>query len=70
MNRIQSIILMTAGSLLEFAGVLTLVTNEGTLVPKIDLGFSVPAVLPVEVQGFGLFLAGAGVTLLAVSNLR
>lgn len=59
--------LLPAGSLFEFLGVLTLITNEGMLIPRIDLGFTVPAVLPVEVQGIGLMVLGGLITAYAVT---
>lgn len=59
--------LLPAGSLFEFLGVLTLITNEGMLIPRIDLGFTVSAVLPVEVQGIGLMVLGGLITAYAVT---
>jgi hypothetical protein len=70
MDSTQAKLLLPAGTILEFLGVLTLITNDGMLIPKVDLGFSVPAVLPVEVQGMGLLIAGALTTFYAVMNLR
>jgi hypothetical protein len=40
------------------------------LIPEVDLGISVPAVLPVEVQGMGLFIAGGLTIAYAVMNMR
>jgi hypothetical protein len=70
MDSTQAKLLLPAGTILEFLGVLTLITNDGMLIPKVDLGFSVPAVLPVEVQGMGLLIAGALTTFYAVMNLK
>jgi hypothetical protein len=63
-------LLLPVGTVLEFLGVLTLITNEGILIPKVDLGFGIPAVLPVEVQGMGLLIAGGLTTAYAVMNMR
>ncbi len=70
MDSTQAKLLLPVGGLLEFLGVLTLITNDGMLIPKVDLGFSIPAVLPVEVQGLGLLVAGGLTTAYAVMNLR
>jgi hypothetical protein len=70
MDSTQAKLLLPAGTILEFLGVLTLITNDGMLIPKVDLGFSVPAFLPVEVQGMGLLIAGALTTFYAVMNLK
>jgi len=70
MERNQAILLLPFGALLEFTGILTLITNDGMLIPRVDLGFSIPAVLPVEVQGIGLMMAGGLTTLYAVKNMQ
>ncbi len=70
MDSNQAKFLLPAGGLLEFLGVLTLITNDGMLIPKVDLGISVPAVLPVEIQGMGLLIAGALTTFYAVMNMK
>lgn len=70
MDSNQAKLLLPAGGLLEFLGVLTLITNEGMLIPKVDLGFTIPAVLPVEIQGMGFLIAGALTTGYAVMNMR
>jgi len=70
MDSNQAKLLLPAGGLLEFLGVLTLITNDGMLIPEVDLGISVPAVLPVEVQGMGLFIAGGLTIAYAVMNMR
>ena len=62
--------LLPVGSLFEFLGILTLLTNEGMLVPKVDFGFSVPALISADIQGMGLLLAGAGITGYAIMNMR
>lgn len=59
-NKIMA--LLPVASLLELAGVLTLITNDGMLIPKTDIGFTVPAVLPVEAQGLGLMAVGGAIT--------
>jgi hypothetical protein len=70
MDSSQAKLLLPAASLLEFLGVLTLITNDGMLIPKVDLGFSVPAVLPVEIQGIGLLIAGGLTMAFAIMNLN
>lgn len=69
MDSNQAKLLLPAGSLLEFLGILTLITNDGMLIPKVDLGFSIPTVLPVEIQGMGLLIAGAATTVYAIKSL-
>ncbi len=69
MDSNQAKFLLPAGGLLEFLGVLTLITNDGMLIPKVDLGFSIPAVLPVEIQGIGLLISGGAVTAFAIMNM-
>lgn len=70
MDPTQAKLLLPAASFLEFLGVLTLITNEGMLIPKVDLGFSVPALLPVEIQGMGLLIAGGLTTVYALKNIQ
>ncbi len=70
MDSTQAKLLLPIGTILEFLGVLTLVTNDGMLIPEVDLGFSIPAVLPVEVQGMGLLIAGGLTTFYAVMNMK
>lgn len=66
----KPVMLLPAGSLLEFLGVLTLITNEGMLIPKIDIGFTVPAILPVEIQGIGLMIIGGLITAYSVTQMN
>ena len=70
MDSTQAKLLLPVGTVLEFLGVLTLITNDGMLIPEVDLGFSIPAVLPVEVQGMGLLIAGGLTTFYAVMNMK
>lgn len=70
MDSTQAKLLLPVGTVLEFLGVLTLITNEGMLIPEVDLGFSIPALLPVEVQGMGLLIAGGLTSAYAVMNLK
>lgn len=70
MDSTQAKLLLPVGTVLEFLGILTLITNDGMLIPKVDLGLSVPAVLPVEIQGMGLLIAGGLTTAYAVMNMR
>ncbi len=68
MDSDQAKLLLPAGGILEFLGVLTLITNEG-MIPKVDLGFSIPAVLPSDIQGLGLLIAGGALTAFAIINM-
>jgi hypothetical protein len=56
-------------SALEFLGVLTLLTHDTALLPKVDIGFTVPAVLPAQIQGVLLFLTGFGLTMYAIFQM-
>jgi hypothetical protein len=66
----QTKMLLPIGSLVEFLGVLTLITNDGILIPKVDIGFNMPALLPVEIQGVVLLIAGALITMYAITNFN
>lgn len=66
----QAKFLLPAGGLLEFLGVLTLITNEGMLIPKLDIGFSVPAVLPPDIQGITLLIAGGLTTAYTITKIN
>ena len=70
MDSTQAKLLLPAASLLEFLGILTLITNDGMFIPKVDLGFSIPAILPVEIQGIGLLIAGGLTTVYAIKNMQ
>ena len=71
MDSNQAKLLLPATSVLEVIGVLTLITNEGAIVPKVaDIGFTVPTLLPSDIQGFLLFIAGSSTTLYAVLNMK
>jgi len=70
MDSNQAKLLLPAGGFLEFLGVLTLITNDGMLIPEVNLGITVPAVLPVEIQGMGLLIAGGLTIAYAVMNMR
>jgi len=70
MDSTQTKLLLPAASLLEFLGVLTLITNDGMFIPKVDLGFSIPAILPVEIQGIGLLIVGGLTTVYAIKNIQ
>lgn len=70
MERRQALALLPIGTIMEFLGIATLITNEGMLIPKIDLGFSVPAILPADIQGMALLIAGGLTTLYAVTKLK
>lgn len=70
MHFTQSNLLFPAASVLEIIGISTLITNDGMLISDANIGFSVPAILPVEVQGIGLLIAGAALTGYAVLNMN
>jgi len=70
MDSTQTKLLLPSASLLEFLGVLTLITNDGMFIPKVDLGFSIPAILPVEIQGIGLLIVGGLTTVYAIKNIQ
>lgn len=60
--------LLPAGSVLELAGILTLLTNE-SLIGPVDVGIQVPAVLPANIQGFGLLAAGFALIMYAIYQM-
>lgn len=70
MDSTQAKMLLPVGSILEFLGVLTLITSEGMLIPKVSLGFSIPAILPADIQGMALLIIGGLTTFYAVKNLQ
>ena len=70
MNKVNGVALLPVASLIELLGVLTLLTNEGSLVPKVDLGFSIPAVLPADIQGIALLVIGGGLTFYSVQQMQ
>jgi hypothetical protein len=70
MHKKQAKLLLPVASILEFLGVLTLITNEGMLIPKVDIGFSVPAVLPADIQGVALLVIGGLATAYAIINMK
>lgn len=70
MERRQALAFLPIATIMEFLGIATLITNEGMLIPKIDLGFSVPAILPADIQGMALLIAGGLTTLYAVTKLK
>lgn len=70
MDSTQAKMLLPAGGLLEFLGVLTLITNKGMLVPKVDLGFQIPAILPADIQGMALLIIGGLTTFYALKNMQ
>lgn len=69
MDSTQAKLLFPAGAVLEFLGALTLVTDDGALISGVDLGFSIPAILPVEVQGIGLLAAGGLLTAFGIKQM-
>ena len=70
MDSDQAKLLLPATSVLELVGVLTLLTNEGAIVPDFGLGFSIPTALPSDIQGMLLLIAGAITTAYAVMNMK
>ncbi|WP_414836440.1 hypothetical protein [Candidatus Nanohalococcus occultus] len=62
-------LLFPVGSVLELLGALTLITNEGTFAPQVELGFNVPALIPADIQGVLLLLAGAGITFYSIMDM-
>lgn len=63
-------ILLPIGSLLEFAGLATLLTNTGTFLPSIDVSFQVPVLLlSANIQGIILFLLGICLTTYSVLKM-
>lgn len=65
----QEFLYLPVASLLEILGVLTWITNETSIFPTADIGFSVPYLISAEIQGFILLLAGAAITLYAIKKL-
>lgn len=62
-------LLLPVAALIELVGVLTLITNESVIGP-VDFGFSLPYLVSADIQGFGLILAGSGVMMYAMSQLK
>lgn len=60
--------LLPAGSVLELAGILTLLTNE-SLIGPVDVGIQAPAVLPPNIQGFGLLTAGFALIMYSIYQM-
>lgn len=62
-------LILPISSLLEFIGVITLITNESIIGP-IDIGFSIPYLISADVQGFGLFLIGGLLSVYAITQMN
>jgi len=61
--------MLPIASLIEFAGVLALLTNESFVGP-VDLGFSVLYLVSANVQGLDLIMAGSAMMLYTFSQLK
>jgi len=61
--------MLPIASLIEFAGVLDLLTNESFVGP-VDLGFSVLYLVSANVQGLDLIMAGSAMMLYTFSQLK
>ena len=60
---------MMLSSLMEIVGILTMFTNEG-IVPSVDLGFTVPALIPSFAQGMLLLVSGGLLTVYSIMKLK
>ena len=65
----NEVLILPVSSLIEIAGIMTLITNESFIGP-IDIGFSIPYIISANVQGIALFMAGSALTLYVVSQMR
>lgn len=62
--------MLLAAMILEIVGVLKLITNDEILIPKIGLGFKLPDILAVEIQGVCLLIAGGASTVYALMSME
>lgn len=62
-------IYLQTGLLLEVIGILTLVTNPDSMI-GIETGFQIPAILPPNIQGIGLFIIGSALTLYGIVQMK
>lgn len=60
---------LPVASILELAGIMTLLTNESVIGP-VDIGFTVPYFLSANLQGIFLFALGTALTLYALKGLQ
>ncbi|MFO7793494.1 MAG: hypothetical protein R6V35_00775 [Candidatus Nanohaloarchaea archaeon] len=66
----KGLMILPFASVLEFFGVLTLLTNESSFLPVIDLGFQIPVFLvSANIQGVSAFIMGSMATFYAVTNM-
>jgi len=61
---------MIGGTVLEIIGLLTLVTNEESLLPYANLGLEIPVILgSADIQGFSIFLIGGLISTYSIYQL-
>jgi len=65
----NEVLILPISSLIEIAGILTLITNESFIGP-VDLGFSIPYIASANIQGITLFAAGSALTLYSISQMK
>lgn len=61
--------LLPIASLLELAGIMTLITNQSIIGP-VDIGFSFPYLVSANMQGFLLFIAGSLLAIYAIFQMK
>lgn len=65
---LQTVVL---GGILEFTGIFTLLTNEESILPYMDLGFEIPVYLvSADIQGGLLFVTGSALTLYGIMQIQ
>ena len=65
------ILYLQVGALIELLGIVTLITNEDSILPYADLGFEIPVVLfSADIQGVGLFVAGSALTVYSIYLMK
>jgi len=65
----NELLILPISSLIEIAGILTLITNESFIGP-VDMGFSVPYIASANIQGISLFAAGSALTFYALMQMK
>ncbi len=65
----QGFLYLPVASVLEILGVLTWITNETSVFPTADIGFSVPYLVSAEIQGFVFLISGAAITFYAIKRM-
>ena len=61
--------LLPIASLLEIAGIITLLTNQSIIGP-VDIGFTMPYIVSANIQGVALFILGSILTMYLVLQMR